>query len=288
MRRLCQVMGVHPSGFYAWQESGGVYGYRKLTLDMRELGESCGKPAVVAPNHLQRQFTVDAPNQSWVTDITYIRTHEGWLYLAVVLDLFSRQVVGWSMGHRIDTALVLDALMMALWRRQPKQQVLIHSDQSSQFTGHEWQAFLRDHNLSCSMSRRGNCHDNAVAESFFQCSSASAFGARSTPRASKPGPTASTTSRCSTTRPVATTPRAVCRPYSSSNAISNGSRVSRKGGTIQVKRRRPKRYHPVAESYVASLEAEAKVRNAAFTCFEGWGTTPDATAVAWDTVSFAS
>jgi putative transposase len=219
VRRLCQVMDVHPSGFYAWQaqphsprakddqrlvgllkqawlESGGVYGYRKLTLDMRELGESCGKhrvarllkmeglrsqtgyrrrpgsgggkPAVVAPNHLQRQFTVDAPNQSWVTDITYIRTHEGWLYLAVVLDLFSRQVVGWSMGHRIDTALVLDALMMALWRRQPRQQVLIHSDQGSQFTGHEWQAFLRDHNLTCSMSRRGNCHDNAVAESFFQ------------------------------------------------------------------------------------------------------------------------
>ena len=110
----------------AWLESGGVYGYRKLTLDMRDLGECCGKhrvarllkreglrsqtgygrrsgvrggkPVVVTPNHLQRQFKVAEPNQSWVTDITYIRTHEGWLYLAVVVDLFSRQVVGWSMG----------------------------------------------------------------------------------------------------------------------------------------------------------------------------------------------
>ncbi|HBO4397763.1 IS3 family transposase [Achromobacter xylosoxidans] len=219
VRRMCKVMQVHPSGYYAWKakpqsaraqddqrltallkqawlESGGVYGYRKLTLDMRDLGERCGrhrvarllkleglrsqtgyrrrpgvrggKPAVVAPNHLQRQFTATQPNQSWVTDITYIRTHEGWLYLAVVVDLFSRQVVGWSMGSRIDTSLVLDALLMALWRRQPKESVTVHSDQGCQFTGHEWQTFLRDHNLVSSMSRRGNCHDNAVAESFFQ------------------------------------------------------------------------------------------------------------------------
>ena len=207
VRMLCKVMAVHPSGFYAWRaepkstrqrederlqgllkqawlESGGVYGYRKLTLDMRDLGEHCGKhrvarllkaaglrsqsgygrrpsmrggqPAVVAPNHLQREFTVQAPNQSWVTDITYIRTHEGWLYLAVVLDLWSRMVIGWSMGQRIDTRLVLDALTMALWRRRPKQQVLVHSDQGCQFTGHEWQTFLRDHNLISSMSRCGS------------------------------------------------------------------------------------------------------------------------------------
>ncbi len=219
VRRMCKVMQLHPSGYYAWKtepqssrvkddqrllgllkqawlESGGVYGYRKLTLDMRDLGERCGKhrvarllkgeglrsqtgygrrpgmpggkPAMVAPNHLQRQFTVTEPNRSWVTDITYIRTHEGWLYLAVVVDLFSRQVVGWSMGSRIDTSLVLDALLMALWRRQPQAPVLVHSDQGCQFTGHEWQTFLRDHNLVSSMSRRGNCHDNAVAESFFQ------------------------------------------------------------------------------------------------------------------------
>ena len=180
---MCRVLGVQRSGFYAWQrqpqsdrhredqrllgmikqawlESGTVYGYRKVTDDLRDLGEACGKHRVarlmkkeglqaqvgygrrprprggrvstVAPNHLDRQFEVAAPNTHWVTDITYIRTHEGWLYLAVVIDLFSRQVVGWSMGHRIDTALVLDALMMALWRRQPRQQVLIHSDQGSQ------------------------------------------------------------------------------------------------------------------------------------------------------------
>ena len=219
VRQLCMVMDVHSSGYYAWKkhplsekmrddqrllgllkqawlESGCVYGYRKLTLDMRDLGERCGKhrvarllrlegirsqtgyrrrsggrgckPAVVAPNHLKRQFTPEGPNQSWATDITYIRTHEGWLYLAVVLDLFSRQVIGWSMGSRIDTELVLNALLMALWRRQPKDTVLVHSDQGCQFTGHDWQGFLRDHNLVSSMSRRGNCHDNAVAESFFQ------------------------------------------------------------------------------------------------------------------------
>jgi len=219
VRRMCKVMQVHPSGYYAWTteplsprakddqrltgllkqawlESGGVYGYRKLTLDMRELGERCGKhrvarllkleglrsqtgyrrrrgmyggkPGVVAPNRLQRQFKAVEPNQFWVTDITYIRTHEGWLYLAVVVDLFSRQVIGWSMGSRIDTSLVLDALLMALWRRRPTQPVMVHSDQGCQFTAHEWQKFLADNKLICSMSRRGNCHDNAVAESFFQ------------------------------------------------------------------------------------------------------------------------
>jgi putative transposase len=143
-------------------------GLRSQTGYRRRPGARGGKPAVVAPNRLQHQFTVAAPNQSWVTDITYIRTHEGWLYLAVVVDLFSRQVVGWSMGSRIDTGLVLDALLMALWRRRPKETVMVHSDQGSQFTGHDWQDFLREHNLVCSMSRRGNCHDNAVAESFFQ------------------------------------------------------------------------------------------------------------------------
>lgn len=219
VRTLCRVMQVHRSGYYAWRltpesrraiedrrllgpirqawlESGGVYGYRKVHDDVRELGERCGKhrvarlmrgaglraqvgyrrrpghhggrPSVVAPNHLQRQFDVAEPNRAWVTDITYLRTYEGWLYLAVVLDLFSRQVIGWSMRSRIDRALVLDALLMAVWRRQPRAQVLLHSDQGSQFSSHDWQDFLREHNLVCSMSRRGNCHDNAVAESFFQ------------------------------------------------------------------------------------------------------------------------
>jgi putative transposase len=178
-----------------WLESGCVYGYRKIHKDLRELGETCGKNrvarlmhqdglkaqvgynkprctggkvAVLAENHLQQDFDAQHPNQAWVTDITYVRTYEGWLFLAVVIDLFSRQVVGWSMQPRMHVDLVLNALLMAVWRRKPKNQVVIHSDQGSQYTSSDWQNFLKSHNLICSMSRRGNCYDNAVAESFFQ------------------------------------------------------------------------------------------------------------------------
>ena len=101
---------------------------------------------------LDRQFTVATPNRYWVTDITYIRTHEGWLYLAVVLDLYSRAVVGWSMSSRMESELVTQALLAAVWRRKPKNQVLIHSDQGSQFTGYEWSDFLTEHNLKASTS----------------------------------------------------------------------------------------------------------------------------------------
>ena len=121
----------------------------------------------VADNTLNREFDVDAPDQFWVTDITYIRTHEGFLYLAVVIDLFSRRVIGWSMQGRTYADLPLQALLMAVWRRKPKTKVHVHSDQGSQFTGYEWQEFLEQHNLVPSMSRRGNCWDNAVVESFF-------------------------------------------------------------------------------------------------------------------------
>ena len=209
---------VHPSGYYAWQkhprsagtivnqrltglikqfwlQSGGVYGYRKIHCDLRDIGEQCGEnrvyrlmraaglraqvgyrrprhrsgPAsVLAPNRLQRKFEVANPNDTWVTDITHIRTHQGWLYLAVVIDLYSRKVVGWSMHSRIKKELVLNALLMAVWRRKPGSLVTVHSDQGSQYTSHDWQAFLDANNLQASMSRRGNCHDNAVAESFFQ------------------------------------------------------------------------------------------------------------------------
>ena len=103
----------------------------------------------------------------WVTDITYIRTYEGWLYLAVVLDLYSRTVVGWAMKPSMATELVLDALMMAVWRRRPKQPVIIHSDQGSQFGSDDFIRWCKDNRLVPSMSRRGNCYDNAVAESFF-------------------------------------------------------------------------------------------------------------------------
>ena len=104
----------------------------------------------------------------WSSDITYVRTHEGWLYLSVVIDLFSRRVVGWSMQPRMTTELALQALLMAVWRRKLKNTVLVHSGQGSQFSSREWRTFLSQHNLEASMSRRGNCHDNAVAESFFQ------------------------------------------------------------------------------------------------------------------------
>ena len=133
----------------------------------RRPGQYGGKPAVVADNTLDRQFEVDAPDRVWVTDITYIKTHEGWSYLAVVIDLFSRRVVGWSMQSRMTTDLALQALLSAVWRRKPKSKILIHSDQGAQFTSKVWQSFLGKHNLDASMSRRGNCHDNAVAESFF-------------------------------------------------------------------------------------------------------------------------
>lgn len=133
----------------------------------RHRGFKGGKPAHVAPNTLNREFVVTAPNTVWVTDFTYIRTHEGWLFLTVVIDLFSRQVIGWSMKNNPRAELVIDALLMALWRRKPKDKVLIHSDQGVQYTCSDWRKFVADHNLEASMSRRGNCHDNAVAESFF-------------------------------------------------------------------------------------------------------------------------
>ena len=127
-----------------------------------------GKPAVLAESQLGQNFDAEAPNQVWVTDITDIRTHEGWLYLAVVLDLFSRLMIGWSMRSRIDSELAVNALLMAVWQRNPKAPVIVHSDQGCQYSSHDWQAFLRAHGLVASMSRRGNCYDNAVVESFFQ------------------------------------------------------------------------------------------------------------------------
>ena len=102
-----------------------------------------------------------------MTDITYIRTYEGWLYLAVVIDLHSRNVVGWSMKPRMATEIVLRALLMAVWRRKPKQHVIVHSDQGSQFGSDDFARWCKDNNLVPSMSRRGSCYDNAVAESFF-------------------------------------------------------------------------------------------------------------------------
>jgi putative transposase len=178
----------------SYAASGGVYGAPRVFLDLREAGESCGKhrvarimrahkikalrgykapraiagrPSIIAPNRLQREFTVAQPDIAWVTDITYIRTWQGWLYLAVVVDLYSRKVVGWSMKPTLAREIVLDALMMAIWRRRPKGTVIVHSDQGSQYGSDDWLRFLKANNMEPSMSRRGNCWDNAVAESFF-------------------------------------------------------------------------------------------------------------------------
>ncbi len=178
-----------------WIESGGHSGYRNIYLDLAETKIPCGrdrvlrlmrqagiraergyekpkgiyggKPHLVAPNELDREFEVDHPNQWWVSDITYMHTHEGWLFVAVVMDLFARNIVGWSMSSRITDDLILSALTMAYWRRKPANRVMLHSDQGSQYTSRNCQSLLKTFNIKPSMSRRGNCWDNAVAESFF-------------------------------------------------------------------------------------------------------------------------
>lgn len=175
-------------------DSDMVYGSPRIHKDLRELGEVCGekkiarimkqngicallgykkprfrggKPSCVAPNRLGQNFAVDGPDKVWVTDITYIRTHEGWLYLSVVIDLFNKKVIGWSMKPSLNRDLALDALLMAVWRRRPTKPVIVHSDQGSQYGSDDWVRFCKTHNLLPSMSRRGNCYDNAAAESFF-------------------------------------------------------------------------------------------------------------------------
>ena len=120
----------------------------------------------VAPNLLDQDFTATAPNQKYVSDITYIATDEGWLYLAVVLDLYSRLVVGWAMSERMTAKLVCDALQMALWRRKRPRGVIVHTDRGSQYCSGDYQAVLGDNGLVCSMSKKGDCYDNAAMESW--------------------------------------------------------------------------------------------------------------------------
>jgi putative transposase len=121
----------------------------------------------IRQNLLDRRFTMPTPNRGWVTDITYVWTLKGWLYLAVILDLFSRRVIGWSLSERLERGIALDALKMALQDRRPPQGLLHHSDRGSQYASHEYQQLLAVHGIQSSMSRKGNCWDNAVAESFF-------------------------------------------------------------------------------------------------------------------------
>jgi len=177
------------------RQSRENYGSPRVTVELKESGLNCGENRVarlmrhngisakrrrrfrvttnskhnypVAPNLLNRQFDVSTPNAVWVSDITYIWTTEGWLYLAGVVDLHSRMVVGWSMNHRITEQLTLDALNHAIICRQPSQGLLHHSDRGSQYASDNYQKLLRTNRITCSMSRKGDCWDNAVMESFF-------------------------------------------------------------------------------------------------------------------------
>ena len=177
------------------QQSREIYGSPKIHKDLVAEGETCGIHRVArlmrkagvqskmarkfvvttdskntmepAPDRLQRQFVVDQPDQAWACDTTFIATRQGWLYLAVVVELFSRQVIGWAMGVSNNAVLVQDALTMALWRRGKVKDVIVHSDQGSTYASNDYQKQLKRNTLLCSMARKGDCFDNAVAESFF-------------------------------------------------------------------------------------------------------------------------
>jgi putative transposase len=171
------------------------YGSPRITDELREKGDTCSKNRVarrmkclglrakgrkkfkvttdsahhlpVAPNRLDRDFTALARNQKWCGDISYVWTQEGWIYLAIVIDLYSRAVIGWSIQPTMSRQLVCNALMMALWRRGFPRNVLFHSDRGSQYCSDDYQKMLKHYGFICSMSRKGNCWDNGVAESFF-------------------------------------------------------------------------------------------------------------------------
>lgn len=177
------------------QRSREIYGSPKIHKDLMAAGETCSLNRVArlmkaaniqsklarkfvittnsrntmeaAPDLLQRQFDVDKPDEAWVSDTTFIATREGWLYLAVIMELFSRQVIGWAMGKHNNATLVQDALTMAIWRRGKAKDVIVHSDQGSTYASSGYQKQLKNNSLRCSMARKGECLDNAVAESFF-------------------------------------------------------------------------------------------------------------------------
>ena len=218
VRRMCQVLQVSASGFYAWRrrkpsackmaneklsaqikqvykESRGTYGSPRIHAMLVEQGIICGIHRVarlmqkqglrakgkrrykrttnsrhaypVVPNLLNRQFEAKAPNQKWVGDITYIPTGEGWLYLAAIMDLYSRQVVGWAMDANMKQELTLTALNMAISQRKPPPGLLHHTDRGRQYAANQYRGLLQRHQLQVSMSRSGNCYDNAPMESFF-------------------------------------------------------------------------------------------------------------------------
>ena len=188
IQMLALIQSIH-------QEFKGSYGSPRMVRELRERGFPASKPRVerlmkengikarhkrrykattdskhhlpVADNLLKRDFMPTAPNKVWTADMTYIWTDEGWLYLAVVIDLFNREVVGWSIKPRMTTDIVIDALTMAWFRRKPTPGLMHHSDRGSQYASHAFQARLQEYGMVCSMSRKGNCWDNAPTESFF-------------------------------------------------------------------------------------------------------------------------
>jgi putative transposase len=179
----------------SYRAGRGAYGSPRITTDLRERGFHCGKNRVarlmringiraktkrrfkattnsrhclpVAPNLLNKSFASTGPDKVWVSDITYVWTHEGWLYLATVLDLFSRGIVGWAMGERITSELAIRALNQAIWKRKPAPGLILHSDRGSQYASDAFRSVLTRHGIIQSMSAKGDCYDNAVAESFF-------------------------------------------------------------------------------------------------------------------------
>jgi len=216
---MCRVLGVSPSGYYAWRtrppsaraqadqrlltriraihaQSRGTYGAPRIHAELQALGARCARKRVArlmrqaglhgahrrrrrlrttirdldaapAPDLVARAFATDRPNRLWIADITYIRTWSGWLYLAVVLETFSRRVVGWSMADTLESALVVDALNMALWNRRPRPGLIHHSDRGGQYTSLAFGRRCREAGILPSMGRVGNAYDNAMAEAFF-------------------------------------------------------------------------------------------------------------------------
>jgi transposase InsO family protein len=219
VQRLCKVLEVSPSGYFAWKNrpasrrqredlvllahvrsafalSHETYGSPRMTHELREQGLAAGRRRIarlmrenglkarqprrfrrttdsghafpVAPNRLDQDFTATAPDEKWAADLSYIWTREGWLYLAVVIDLYARRVVGWAAGDRLHKELALTALRRALVMRRPAAGLLHHSDRGSQYCSNEYQAELRRHGVVISMSGKGNCYDNAMVETFFK------------------------------------------------------------------------------------------------------------------------
>jgi transposase InsO family protein len=219
VQRLCAVLGVSPSGYFAWKDrpacrrqrddmvllahvrsafalSNGTYGSPRMTRELQDDGLSVGRRRTarlmrendlrarqkrrfkrttdghyawpVAPNIIDQDFTAERRDEKWGADISYVWTREGWLYLAVVIDLFARRVVGWAAGDRLHKKLALDALGKAFALRAPKAGLIHHSDRGSQYCSIDYQAELRKRDIVISMSGKGNCYDNAMVETFFK------------------------------------------------------------------------------------------------------------------------